>query len=68
MDINYQGQELRKERTREFWVQIANDFNGNNKENKRYTVEELREKYKKTDGSKYSRAYIYQIFNKLKTK
>ena len=61
MEIKYQGQRLRKERTREYWVKIANDFNSG------ISVEELRKKYKKPDGSKYSRAYIYQIFTKLKT-
>jgi len=59
MEINYQNQRLRSKRTREVWVRMATDYNGG------MTVEEIRRRYKKADGSMYSRAYIYQIFQKL---
>jgi hypothetical protein len=59
MEIKYQHQKLRQKRNHDIWVRMATDYNGG------MTVEEIRERYKKLDGKKYTRTWIYMIFKKL---
>lgn len=61
MQIKYRGQEKRRERARQLWLNIATDYNSG------MDVETIRKRYKnKRTGKPYDRTHIYYILRKLR--
>lgn len=63
MKIDYRGHTVRKDRAHRLWVAMAIAYT-----QEHMSVAEIINdpRFKKPDGTKYNRAYVYQVFAKLK--
>ena len=60
MQINYQGQSKRKDRSIIFWKQLVGEYNSGK------TVQEIADQYiNPKTGKNYTRAHIYWVLKKM---